>query len=183
MARVLQDSSEAPPAAPRTRKSRAKAAAAEVAAAPVVGEETAASSETSATTERGRRPMSDDHKMALAEGRDQGRAVRNYLEALEMHAPKRGRRRTQESVEKRLGVIEETWGNADPLTRLHLSQERIDLEAELQRGFGYVDLSELETDFVDAAGPYSQRKGITYAAWRLMGVRPEVLRRAGISRG
>jgi hypothetical protein len=27
--------------------------------------------------------MSDQHKAALAEGRNQGRAVRNYLEALE----------------------------------------------------------------------------------------------------
>lgn len=41
-----------------------------------------------------RRAMSDEHKAALAEGRDQGRAVRRYLDALEQHRPKRGRKRT-----------------------------------------------------------------------------------------
>ncbi|MDQ1502388.1 MAG: hypothetical protein QOD57_115, partial [Actinomycetota bacterium] len=37
--------------------------------------------------------MSDEHKQALAEGRDQGRGVRLYLEALEKNRPKRGRKR------------------------------------------------------------------------------------------
>ena len=49
-----------------------------------------------------KRSMSDDHKAALAAGRNEGRAVRRYLEALEAHKPKRGRKRTPESIEKRL---------------------------------------------------------------------------------
>ena len=36
--------------------------------------------------------MSDAHKEALAEGREQGRAVRRYLEALEANKPRRGRK-------------------------------------------------------------------------------------------
>ena len=51
--------------------------------------------------------MSDTHKAALAEGREQGRAVRRYLEALEAHKPRRGRKRTPESMEKRLAAIED----------------------------------------------------------------------------
>ena len=51
-----------------------------------------------AKTKRTRSPMSDSHKAALAEGREQGRAVRRYLEALEAHKLKRGRKRTQESI-------------------------------------------------------------------------------------
>ena len=51
--------------------------------------------------------MSDSHKAALAEGREQGRAVRRYLEALEAHKPKRGRKRTPDSVQKRLAAIDE----------------------------------------------------------------------------
>src|SRR3954462_15638416 len=46
--------------------------------------------------------LSDDHKAALAEGRSQGRAVRRYLEALEAHKPRRGRKRTSDSMRKRL---------------------------------------------------------------------------------
>ena len=126
--------------------------------------------------------MSDSHKAALAEGRDQGRAVRRYLEALEAHKPKRGRKRTQESVQKRLATVNEQLSDADALTRLHLVQERMDLEAELASTGNTVDIQGVEDDFVVAAGPYGARKGITYAAWRHLGVGPAVLRRAGIKR-
>jgi hypothetical protein len=63
------------------------------------------------------RSMSDEHKAALAEGREQGRAVRRYLEALESYRPKRGRKRTQESITKRLADIEARLdANPDPLS-------------------------------------------------------------------
>jgi uncharacterized protein YicC (UPF0701 family) len=127
--------------------------------------------------------MSDSHKAALAEGREQGRAVRRYLEALEAHRPKRGRKRTQESVERRLSAIDEKLNDADPLTRLHLSQERMNLQAELSSTDNAVDLGALEEEFVVAASEYGKRKGITYAAWRQAGVDPGVLRKAGIKRG
>jgi hypothetical protein len=127
--------------------------------------------------------MSDSHKAALAEGREQGRAVRRYLEALEAHKPKRGRKRTQESIERRLAAIEDQLPEADPLTRLHLVQERMNLQNELAAGDNSVDMAALEEGFVESASPYGQRKGITYAAWREAGVDPAVLRRAGIRRG
>jgi uncharacterized protein YicC (UPF0701 family) len=127
--------------------------------------------------------MSDSHKAALAEGREQGRAVRRYLEALEAHKPKRGRKRTPESVQKRLAAIEERLADADALTRLHLMQERMNLTTELASSDDSVDMQAIEDEFVAAAGPYGARKGITYAAWRSMGVDPGVLRRANIKRG
>jgi hypothetical protein len=126
--------------------------------------------------------MSESHKAALAEGREQGRSVRRYLEALEAHKPKRGRKRTSESVQKRLVVIEDKLPDADPLSRLQLVQERLDLQRELAAADTTTDLSTLEDEFVAAAGPYGQRKGISYAAWREAGVDPSVLRRAGIRR-
>ena len=127
--------------------------------------------------------MSDSHKAALAEGREQGRAVRRYLEALEAHRPKRGRKRTTESVQRRLTAIDEKVNDVDALTRLHLVQEKMNLEAELASTDNAVDLGSLEDGFVAAAAPYGQRKGITYAAWRQAGVDPGVLRKAGIKRG
>ena len=127
--------------------------------------------------------MSDAHKAALAEGREQGRAVRRYLEALEAHKPKRGRKRTSESIHKRLAAIDERLADADALTRLHLVQERMDLENELASSDNGVDLQALEDEFVASAAAYGGRKGITYAAWRQLGVDASVLRRAGIRRG
>ena len=129
------------------------------------------------------RSMSDEHKAALAEGREQGRVVRRYLEALESHRPKRGRKRTPESIAKRLAAIDEQLAAADPLTRLHLVQERMDLEAELAASDGDgADLDELEAAFVEVAAAYGERKGLTYDAWRSIGIAPRVLKAAGIGR-
>ena len=129
-----------------------------------------------------RSPMSQAHKQALAEGREQGRAVRRYLEALEAHKPKRGRKRTTQSIQKRLATIEQQLTSADPLNRLQLVQERMDLERELAQQEQKVDLRGLEAEFVAAAAAYGDRKGISYAAWRAAGVDPAVLRKAGIGR-
>ncbi len=127
--------------------------------------------------------MSAEHKAALAEGRVQGRAVRVYLEALAASRPKRGRKRTRETVAKRLDRIEAELPDASAVQRLQLVQERMDLEQELASDGETVDLSELEAAFVDAAKGYSERKGISYAAWREAGVSATTLKAAGISRG
>lgn len=127
--------------------------------------------------------MTPEHKEALALGREQGRAVRRYLEALDAHRPKRGRKRTPESIQKRLQQIETQLASADPLTRLNLVQERINLQHELASKETAVDLSGLEAAFVSAAKGYSERKGITYAAWREAGVDAAVLKKAGVRRG
>ena len=128
------------------------------------------------------RTMSDEHKAALAEGRSQGRAVRLYLEALEANKPKRGRKRTAETVQKRLDRIAVELPSADPLKRLQLTQEQLDLEAELAAGVSTVDISALEQDFIASAAAYASRKGISYGAFRSVGVSAAVLRSAGISR-
>lgn len=127
--------------------------------------------------------MSAEHKQALATGREQGRAVRRYLEALEAHKPKRGRKRTPDSIQRRLDAIEDRLPSADPLTRLQLVQERMDLQAELATKSNTVDLASLEDEFVNAAAEYGMRKGISYAAWREAGVDPAILKRSGIRRG
>jgi len=143
----------------------------------------ASASEPKAPVKRKRSPMSNEHKQALAEGREQGRGVRLYLEALEKNRPKRGRKRTSDSITKRLDTIEQRLLDADPLTRLHLIQERLNLQNELESLKAKTDLTELEKGFVSAARSYGERKGITHAAWRALGVPPDVLRKAGISRG
>jgi hypothetical protein len=132
---------------------------------------------------RGKSKMTAEHKAALAEGRAQSKAVRDYLDALEQNRPKRGRKRTAESVKKRLAAVEEALPEAGGIRRLELIQERIDLTAELGGMDAKVDLSGLEKAFVKAAKGYARRKGITYAAWRQSGVAGDVLKRAGITRG
>ena len=127
--------------------------------------------------------MTDEHKAALAEGRNQGRSVRRYLEALEHNRPKRGRKRTAESVQRDLTRTEEDIASADPLRRLELVQRRIDLQAELEKMGTTVDITALEAEFVAVAKPYAHRKGISYEAWREAGVPAATLKAAGIGRG
>jgi len=114
--------------------------------------------------------------------REESRAVRRYLEALEANRPKRGRKGTTESIQTRPAAIEDALEDADNLTGLKLIQERMDLHSELAFMEAREDLSEVEAEFVQVAANYSDRRGISYAAWREIGVEPAVLKRAGISR-
>lgn len=126
--------------------------------------------------------MTDEHKQALAEGRAQGRAVKAYLEAVVATKPRPGRKRTADSIRRRLDAIEAELADAAPLAQLQLVQERMDLQSELAAMETAVDLSELEKAFVEVAAGYGKRKGISYQAWREVGVNPDVLKKAGIGK-
>lgn len=126
--------------------------------------------------------ITDDHKAALAAGRAESRSVRLYLEALAAGRPRRGRKRSPDTIRKRLTAISRELDAADPLRRVHLLQEQMDCEQELLRLTVTHDLSALEAEFVKAAKGYSRRKGISYAAWRAAGVDASVLAKAGITR-
>jgi hypothetical protein len=127
--------------------------------------------------------LSDRHKAALAEGREQGLAVRRYLQALESFRTKGGRKRTPEEIKERLAELDELLDSADVVSRLYLLQERMDLESELEMISNGSELASLEADFVRSAGPWSRRKGITYEVWRAAGVEARVLDAAGIGQG
>lgn len=126
--------------------------------------------------------MSDEHKAALAKGRLEGRVVRDYLEGLRATKPKRGRKRTADTIKTRLDVIEVELASASPLDELLLVQERRDLEAELAAKSNAIDMDALEAEFVKVAKSYSDSKSISYASWRDVGVPASTLKRAGIGR-
>lgn len=126
--------------------------------------------------------MTDSHKAALAAGRVEGRAVRDYLEALRANKPKRGRKRTPDSISKKLAEIEAELPFADAVRQLRLVQDQFDLRAELEATGDTVDVVALEAQFVQVAKQYGARNGISYAAWRQVGVPAAVLQAAGIGR-
>jgi uncharacterized protein YicC (UPF0701 family) len=126
--------------------------------------------------------MTQEHKEALSEGRRQGRIVRDYLEGLEATRPKRGRKRTKDTVSKRISSIESELENAQPLRKLEMIQERLDLLDELETFDETVDMAALEKQFISVAKSYAARRGISYAAFREMGIAAPVLKKAGIGR-
>ena len=131
---------------------------------------------------RGPKEMTDSHKAALERGRAEGRVVRDYLEALRSNKPKRGRKRTSDSINKRLAAIEAELSSASAIEELQLIQERRDLNDELASLGSGIDVGEIEDQFVAVAKGYGDRKGISYASWRDVGVSAATLKRAGISR-
>src|SRR2546421_4597022 len=93
--------------------------------------------------------LTPEHKQAMTAGRIEGQAVKAYLDALEQHRPKRGRKRTAESIAKRLAAIESELAGTSSLQRLQLLQERRDLQSEqAQMGGNSTDLGALESAFV-----------------------------------
>ena len=111
-------------------------------------------------------------------------AVREYLKALEHNAPRPGRKRTPDGIQRQLASVAAEMEGATVTRRLGLVQQRIDLEAELEaiKQVGSIDLSALEANFVDHAAAYGGRRGISYAAWREVGVLAATLKAAGIRR-
>lgn len=129
-----------------------------------------------------KKTMSDSHKEALAAGRAQGKAIGAYLDAVAAHKPKRGRKRTAESVRKQMAATDTALADASGTARVELVQKRRDLEVELASMSASTDLTKLEAEFVKYAKNYSERKGISRAAFREVGVPAEVLTKAGITR-
>ncbi len=126
-------------------------------------------------------PMSKEHKDALARGRREARAIKAYLEALGNRRP--GRPVTPESLQARIDRLDEKLAaETDPLKKVDLVQQRLDAVEALKRVEASADLDALEEGFIDHAKGYSERKGISYAAWREAGVPAGVLRKAGLSR-
>ncbi len=126
--------------------------------------------------------MTEAHKKALAKGRAQARAVKDYLAARETES-KRGPKMTPEKLRDRITSTREAIANEDdPARRVELIQQRINDEERLESLEDQPDMEALEAAFVDAAAEYSERKGITYTAWRELGVPAAVLRKAGVPR-
>lgn len=124
-------------------------------------------------------PMTQEHKDALAQGRREARAIKGYLNALRARKP--GRPVTRESLKRRLvQTIEKIETEENPLKAVELVQTRLDIEDQLSKLDESANFEELEADFIDHVKSYSDRKEISYTAWREYGVPAATLRAAGV---
>jgi len=131
-------------------------------------------------TENGREKVETQSKKGNSDNGQlnaERKAVDRYLKALER--PPRKPKRSLEAVERKLNEINDRIEQADALQRLQLEQKALDLQKE--RDNLRSDHSRtLEDNFVAHAKAYAERFGISYRAWREVGVPANVLRRAGI---
>lgn len=87
-------------------------------------------------------------------------------------------RRKLESVEERITRC------TDPLVRLGLHQEAIDLQDALTRQeFEEGDFEQIEQEFIERVAEWAKRKRISYEVLRTAGVSAAVLRQAGMKAG
>lgn len=127
-----------------------------------------------------RRNLSPEVKAARAAARAETKAVRAYLEGLQVSTGRRGRRKSpQEELDTVQARLE---SESDQLQKLSLIQKRIDAEQRLSDYQDPVDIDALEAEYVKVARSFSERKGISYKAWREMGVPAKVLTKGGIAR-
>lgn len=125
--------------------------------------------------------MSDEHKAALAKGRRESRLIKAYLNATRSRRP--GRPVTADSLRSRIeGLDSRLASETDALKIVDLHQERLDAEDALKTLDDAPDITQAEKDFIEVAASYSERKGISYTAWRQVGVPASVLKAAGIPR-
>lgn len=127
-----------------------------------------------------RRNLSPEVREARAAARAETRAVRGYLEGLQVSATQRGRRKSPQ--EELAAVQAKLETETDQLQRLGLIQKRLDAERRLSQYAAPVDIKSLEASFVKVAKSYSARRGISYKAWREMGVAAAVLAKSGVAR-
>ena len=119
--------------------------------------------------------MVDENRAVFAEDRNETTVVRAYLEALERERLQPGGVGQRDSIEGRVRASDAHQADAGLIGDSKLnghSPGAIDTE---------VDLAALEAEFVAVASSYGRRRGICYAAWRVVGVDPAVLGRAGIT--
>jgi hypothetical protein len=107
--------------------------------------------------------------------------VKSYLELI--HSPIHKGTAEFRNPEAQLKAIETELENATTLPKkLDLIQRRIDILEFIESRNQKRDSELVETKFVSVAKSYSQRKRISYAAWREMGVPARVLKEAKIER-
>jgi len=136
-----------------------------------------------APSKKPKRVMTEAHKKAIADSRNQARTVEMYLLVLNDNSTgNKGRRLSQSDMKKELAIIDSKIRSRkiSPLEMLKLTQKAMDLRASIAASESNNVVKELEKAFVKVGAAYSARHGIKAQAWRQVGVPASVLKAAGI---
>lgn len=118
-----------------------------------------------------------EHLAALAQGRAEGKAIREYLDALARQSPRKRGRQPKSSAE----ISQQIKDTEDPVERIRLRPILREAMAR-ESASGGEDFEQVEQAFIKHVASYSQRFGLTYADWREEGVSASVLKQGGVTR-
>lgn len=129
-----------------------------------------------------RRKLTEKEIAAIKKGREESLAVKAYLDSLESRP---GRRVDPKTLERRVAQAKKQLGETDnSLRKVELTEKVLRLEAALRNAPKAAEEGPaLEKAFIQHASSFAKRKGISYKAFRHMGVPPTVLAKAGIKWG
>lgn len=131
--------------------------------------------------------MNRRQRQQLSTAMRQRHVVRHYLDLRERPPGKVDLETHRRRVSR---LRERIQDSEDPCQRLQLIQRRLDAEAELAQAEQAAEqaaahperLQQAEQEFCEVAADYSDRKQISWAAWREVGVPARLLREAGLTR-
>jgi hypothetical protein len=111
-------------------------------------------------------------------------AIRRYLQALEgrSSSPFQGKRTREWVIEQISTLPDAILAETDPVKKLLMTQDLLNHQKLLRNMPTDEEFAKLEDAFVRVAKAWSDRKGVSWAAWRHVRVDEDVLARAGIKR-
>ena len=115
------------------------------------------------------------HTPEAHEKNNRAKVVGAYLRFIDQ--PKRSRAQEEQS-RKRRAKLNEQINKASGVAKLRLIQERLNVERKVVAQDRH---SVSEERFIEVCAAYSQENGISWSAWREIGVSEDVLRRAGLA--
>ena len=132
------------------------------------------------------RNFSDEHKTEIRTAIAQRGAVNRYLKSLEQIKSVRSNILSEERLQAKLAQAEEDMASASSvMDKLQAVQNRKDILAKIKQTQNASNITseaeEAEAGFIQHAAGYAERKGISYKAWREVGVSAAALKQAGIS--
>jgi hypothetical protein len=124
-------------------------------------------------------------KKAPTQKRRHEKAALELAALEERNVPRNGRTVPVDRLEEQLARIDTDLETATSVKRVLLIQRRMDLEDRLASGGkdGYDNFEEAQLAFIKVAAAWAERKGLSYATLRQVGVPAGVLQAAGIRRG
>lgn len=141
-----------------------------------------ASQATSTKKSGKKRPMTAEHRAALSQGKINNSAIRSYLTALE--GTSESPSGDLEKLKERMKTLEGALANGtDPLQKVRYAQDLINIRRKVTAIQSVADLQENEEKVIPLLLPYSEKAGVTRAAWKLLKVPDRVLDAAGFPPG
>lgn len=118
-------------------------------------------------------PTEQLHTPEMHEKNNRSKTVSLYLRSLE------GDTASPEEIRRKIAKLTEKIAKTSGVNKLRLIQDRLDLRSRLNN---IKDTTSLEERFIAVAAQFSVENGISWSAWRVIGVPVKVLEAAKIPR-